>query len=323
MALADALRRIGPGLAGLFLALAALAFPPACSALEPTVAVLYPDLGDPYRKVFLEIIRGIETELQRPVKAYLLDDEPTPQSLAIQLKQDGVDVAIALGRAGYAAAKTLSGSLPVVIGAVLVAPGQAEQGLSGISLIPDPAILFTRLRELVPNAREVTVIYDPASKGEEIARARDAAKLHGLNFNALPATDLRLAAAIYHKLLLDLKDGSVAIWLPQDNATMDDQALLPLVLREAWNKSFVVFSSNLDHVRKGALFSLYPDNAGMGRSLGAMARGRVRPQPSRGGAIEPLRDVQIAVNLRTADHLGLNFGGTALRRFGMTFPPTP
>jgi putative ABC transport system substrate-binding protein len=294
---------------------------PLSALAGPSVAVLYPDLNDPYRKVFLEIIRGIETELQQPVKAYLLRSDLTPEAMAKQLKQDRIDVAIALGRAGYVAAKAISGNLPVVIGAVLVAPGKDEEGLSGISLTPDPAILFTRLRELVPQAREVTVIYDPGRKGEEIARARDAAKIQGLAFNALPAADLKLSAALYHKLLMDIKNGAVAIWLPQDSAAMDEQALLPLLLREAWDKSFVVFSSNLDHVRKGALFSLYPDNAGMGRSLAAMARSRLQPQPSRGTTIEPLRDVLMAVNLRTAEHLGLSFAGTALRRFGMTFPP--
>jgi putative ABC transport system substrate-binding protein len=45
----------------------------------------------------------------------------------------------------------------------------------------------------------------------------------------------------------------------------------------------------------------------------------VRPQ----AVIETLRDVQTAVNIRTAEHLGLNFDGILRRKFGMVFPASP
>jgi putative ABC transport system substrate-binding protein len=236
--------------------LAALLLPTSLSAAELNVAVLYPDVGDPYRKVFLEIIRGVETELQQPIKPYPIEGDKADQAtLAERLKQDHIDVAIALGNAGYTVAQTLTATLPTVVGAVLLAPGADEHGLSGISLSPDPALLFSRLKELAPGAREVAVIYDPDGYEEEIRRAQEAAKSHGLTLHALPATDVRENAAHYQELLEQIKNGSVALWLPQANTAMDEQALLPVVLREAWDKSFVVFSSNLDHVRKGALFS--------------------------------------------------------------------
>lgn len=314
-------RQVSTGI-GFILALSWLWLAP-CWAGDPRVAVLYPDMDDPYRKVFLDIVRGVESELAQPVKTYVLDRDQQPTGLAEQLKQDRIEVAITLGRAGYAVAKPLSMSLPVVIGAVLLAPGQDESGLPGISLTPDPAILFSRLRDLVPDAREVTVVYDTSRSDEEIVRAQNAAKSQGLVFHALAAADLRQAAALYHKVLLEVKDSSVAVWLPHDNAALDEQALLPQLLREAWDKNFVVFSSNLDHVRKGALFALYPDNVGMGRSLAAMARSRAQVRALPANAIEPLRDVQLAVNLRTAEHLGLSFAATAMRRFGVTFPSQP
>jgi len=41
--------------------------------------------------------------------------------------------------------------------------------------------------------------------------------------------------------------------------------------------------------------------------------------PQKGG-IEPLRDLLIAVNLRTAEHLGLNLANNAKLKFDLTFP---
>lgn len=293
-------------------------------AATPALAVVYPEVREPYQGVFLEIVRGMEEELGAPVTHYRLSDQQiSTATLIAQMKTEGIDVVVTLGRAGYAAAKDISGALPVVVGAVLLPPGEEHQGLSGISLTPAAEILFTRFKELVPNAREVMVIYDPERHGEEIARAQEAAEAQGLTLHAWPATELRQAAEIYRQVLLAIKDDSVAIWLPPDNVAMDEQALLPLVLREAWDKRFAVFSSSLDHVRKGALFSLYPDNVGLGRSLARLARDRAQGQAPQSAIIEPLREVRMAVNLRTAHHLGLRLDRAAMGKFGLTFPARP
>jgi putative ABC transport system substrate-binding protein len=307
-----------PAIAALLLG---LVFSVSGQAQELSVAVLYPEVRDPYRGVFLEIVRGIETELKQPVRPYLLKSgEDAPPSLIERLKADGIDVVVSLGQAGLSAAKPISAAFPVVIGAVFVSPDQEIQGISGISLTPDPDVLFDRLKALVPGVREVTVIYDPRQKAWEIARAQSAAEVRGLKLKALPAEDLYLSAQLFRETLLEIRDDSIAIWLPQNNAAMDEATLLPVVLKGAWDKQFVVFSSNLDHVRKGALFSLYPDNFRMGRSLAVMARTRARSGAPQGAGIEPLRDLLIAVNLRTAERLGLNLAHDATVKFDLTFP---
>jgi len=303
-----------------FLFVLSVVYPAFASAATPSVAVIYPDVREPYREVFMEIIRGIETGLGQSVKHYVLDgDDDTPAALSERVHDDRVDLVISLGRAGLSATKQLAEVFPVVIGAVLISPGQAAKGQAGITLTPDPEVFFERLKGIVPNAKEVTVIFDPRQKAWEIERARTAAKTQGLTLNAFPTEDLRLSAELYRKVLAQIKDGSIAIWLPQDNAAMDEQALLPVVLQEAWEKNFIVFSGNLDHVRKGALFSLYPDNFGMGRSLAALALDRLK-NGANAAAINPLRDLLLAVNLRTAEHLGLHFPSQERERFDLVFP---
>jgi putative ABC transport system substrate-binding protein len=292
-------------------------------AKVPSIAVVYPDVREPYRSVFLEIVRGMEAELGHVTQYPLGEGQESGDSLMARMKNDRIDAVVTLGRAGYEAAKSLSKELPVIVGAVLLPLGQNDLHLSGVSLTPDPAILFARLKELAPQARDVTVIYDPQQNSGELSRARNAAQTRSMSLQALESTDLRQSAALYQKVLREIKEGSAAIWLPQNNLAMDDQTLLPLVLRAAWEQRFVVFSGNLDHVKKGALFSLYPDNFGMGRSLVIMARKRLSGPARDNAGIEPLRDLLLAVNIRTAEHLGLRFSTEAIRKFGMTFPPRP
>lgn len=297
-----------------------LAYSAFASDSSPNVGVIYPDVREPYRDVFMEIIRGIETGLGQSVKHYVLDGDDTSAALLERVRDDRIDVVISLGRAGLSATKQLAEVFPVVVGAVVISPGQESKGQTGITLTPDPEIFFDRLKSIVPSAKEVTVIFDPRQKAWEIERARKAAKAQGLTLNAFPTEDLRLSAELYRKVLGQIKDGSIAIWLPQDNAAMDEQALLPVVLQEAWEKNFVVFSGNLDHVRKGALFSLYPDNFGMGRSLATLALDRLKNGAISTSVINPLRDLLLAVNLRTAEHLGLHFASRDRQQFDLVFP---
>jgi putative ABC transport system substrate-binding protein len=79
-----------------------------------------------------------------------------------------------------------------------------------------------------------------------------------------------------------------------------------LVLQESWSQDIAVFSSNFVHVRRGVLFSLYPDNVALGKSLAGLAQGMLVSGNDGTHGMLPLRDVQSAVNLRTAQHLGIN-----------------
>jgi len=91
------------------------------------------------------------------------------------------------------------------------------------------------------------------------------------------------------------------------------------VLKESWNRNVPVFSSSFLHVKKGALFALYPNNIELGRSLANAALASVSGD-SRWRGIFPLRDVHTAVNLRTASHIGLNLGYQQQRNFDFIFP---
>lgn len=289
-------------------------------AQAASVAIVYPEVREPYRSVFMEIAHGMEQELGQPVGHYQLEErDSSAERLIEQLKTDRVDVVVTLGRAGLAIAKPLSSAFPVVIGATMIRPDELPSGLSGISLTPAPEALFDNLKKLVPEITKVTVIYDTRQTAWEIEQAERAAKERGLTLTAKPTDSFRDASDLFRQVLAETKNNSIALWLPRENTAMDEQAMLPEVLREAWEKNFVVFSSNLDHVRKGALFSLYPDNVGMGRSLAGLALRQLRAD-GKFESIKLLQDLLIAVNLRTAEHLGLRFSNQIRREFAMVFP---
>lgn len=285
---------------------------------SPTIAVIYPEVREPYRSVFRAIIEGVEEGLGHPAKHFSLKQDFDATKLKGWLEEEHVNAVVVLGRRGLRAAQGLPARLKIVIGGVLEVPRLDR--FAGIALTPDPAALFDRLKTLAPGVTRVTVVYSPERSAWLIDLARRAAQSRGLVLNALPATDVRETAVLYRDFLAEQEDGADAIWLPQDPLSVDDRAILPFILEEAWEKSLVVFSSNPAYVRRGVLFSLYPDNVGMGRSLAALAVGGLQNATPENARIAPLQDLRIAVNLRTADHLRLKLTPRQRHEFDLVFP---
>lgn len=280
------------------------------------IAVLYPDIGEPFRSVFSTIINGIEDQAKGRVSSIAVGASPNLPDIQAELRKRDVRTVIALGRNGLKVATTLDKQWGVVAGGVLSVPEAQARDFAVNSLAPDPSLLFAKLKSLMPAARRVMVVFDPRQNDWLIRLAREAAKDQGLEVWALEAADLKGAVAKYREVLGNADPKKDVLWLPQDSTTVDETVVMPLVLEECWGRGLLVFSSNVTHVKRGVLFSLYPDNVELGRALGRMALG---PSASLPKGLAPLREVRLAVNTRTASHLGLNLDGRRLR-FDMVFP---
>lgn len=283
------------------------------------IAVFYPDIGEPYRSVFSKIIEGIEESAQAKVSSYAVGSNFNAQAISGELKRQDVRVVIALGRNGLKAASTLDKEFGVIAGGVVSVPDSEVRSTAILSLAPDPALLFARLKALSPKTQRVFVVFEPRQNAWLIKLAKDAARGQGIELVAQEAGDLKSALAIYQNVFATADAKRDALWLPQDSATVDDSLVLPLVLQESWSKGIPVFSSNVSHVKRGALFALYPNNVELGRNLATSALGMVSGgQVARG--VLPLRDVLTAFNTRTASHLGLTPSKAQQLGFDLLFP---
>lgn len=284
-----------------------------------SIAVLYPDIGEPYRQVFAKIIEGIEEMAKVKVRSFAIGATADSGELNSQLKRNDIKVVIALGRQGLKAASGLDRDIAVVVGGVLAAPDGDSRMLTGVSLTPDPSLLFSRLKELQPNVKRVYVVYNPAQNEWLIKLAREAARLRGLELVAQEARDLATAAHLYQGIFASAEARRDVVWLPQDATTVDENTILPLVLKESWGRNVAVFSSSYLHVKKGVLFALYPNNLELGRTLASSALGVLSGENRTRGMV-PLREVHTAVNLRTANHIGISINPQQQRSFEAVFP---
>lgn len=283
---------------------------------ESSIAVIYPDIGEPYRTVFSQIIDGIKAKTQ--IIDYAVRSDLNMEELNNSLRQQNIKVVIALGRQGMKIASNLNSDIGVVVGGVIMTPESDMRNLPVNSLSPDPALLFSHLKGVMPSARRVFTVYDPRQNGWLIRIAKETARGQGLELVAYEAQDVRSAVRFYQDIFAAADNRKDALWLLQDTTTVEDGSVLPLVLQESWSRNLAVFSSNFGHVRRGVLFSLYPDNAKLGRHLAAMALTFLASGDYGEHGMILLREVLTAVNLRTAKHLELNTNRQ--QDFDMVFP---
>jgi putative ABC transport system substrate-binding protein len=288
------------------------------SAGKGTIAVLYPNVSEPVRSAFISMIQGIEERTRVRVRSYPVEARTDQAELNAQLKRANTRVVIALGRQGLKMAAGLERDILVLVGGALLLSDAEIVNVNGISLTPDPALLFARLRTLLPEVRRVLVVYDPKKTEWLLRLAREAARQQGLELVAHEARDQGQAAALYSALLTSADGKRDALWLPHDTTTVEEGTLLPLILRHAWNNGVPIFSSNVLHAKKGALFAMSPNNVELGKSLASSALGLMAGELRRKG-VQPLRELHTALNLRTANHMGLNIGYQQQRTFDFIF----
>ena len=291
---------------------------PVWSAGEDSIAVIYPDIGEPYRDIFNEIIKGVEDRVGTQVSSYPVSADTDILALKDRLLHQNAKVVIALGRQGMKTATTLNDGA-VVVGGVLTVPESDAKRQPVITLSPDPALLFARMKALMPTTKRIFVVYNPGFNSWLIKLAKEAASAQGLELVVYPANDLRVAVQSYQKIFSEANGRSDVVWLPQDPITVEENSILPLVLQDSWNQGIAVISSNFGHVRRGVLFALYPDNEALGKRLAGLAEDILNSEAKTEiTGLMTLLDVQSAVNVRTAKHLGIN--PMRLKGFNLNFP---
>jgi len=189
--------------------------------------------------------------------------------------------------------------------------------VSGISYISDPANLFDYLVQVAPQVKRVHLAYSKKSEWL-VKHAKEAAEERGLTLNLRKVATTKEAIDFYNHLFDSNVSKQDAIWLPLDRISSHDKITLPIILEKAWARELVVFSSKPSHAKRGALFSTYPDNFVLGQKLFKMVNELAMLPDEKKFA--PLSSMQLAVNLRTAAHLGLKYSSEQQQQFKLTFP---
>jgi putative ABC transport system substrate-binding protein len=277
------------------------------------LVVIYPAVPPPYDRVFTEIINGITDEYSGKFELKAINKKSPSNEVIEWINQQETDMLITLGKRGYQIAKQMDQSFPIVAGALPIKPN----GVSGISLVADPKVLFKALTQLAPNIKRIKVVYSSNSEWLIVLAEQQAAEF-GLNLSMIKADSVKDALRLYDEILRSIDTKTEALWLPLDPITANEQVILPNLLERSWEQNLVLFSSKPAHAKRGALFSMFPDHNELGRQLVVMVESMYESKLQQG--VLPMHDMKLAVNLRTAAHLGFEYKNRVKNTFHLTFP---
>lgn len=278
------------------------------------IAVLYPTVSKEHNEMFLKYIEGITSISGYNFIPLRITDKITVQGLSQWSIKNKIKGYIALGQTTYKLVISLKTDLPLIAGGMVSTP----PGINGISLSADPQAFFNRLQLLAPRINRVFYVYSQFNNGWLIERARKESDKYGIEFVSLRVNDVMQATKQYKSILKSMKTETDALWIPLDNVTPMN-LLLPNILQTAWDKNFTIFSNNLQHTRRGTLFSLFPDHYREGRRLVALLEQRLIDNTKQ-AVLLPSVDLKIAVNIRTAHHLSMRFNKEMISKFDLIYP---
>jgi len=277
---------------------------------EDKVTVIYPEIIASSTSIYFEILKGIESEFEGDVITLELPQTFNSQDIANSITTEHV---IALGRQGMVVGKEVNQSKLVVFGALPI----LDDDMSGISSIPSPKSLFKPLKTLAPKVQNITVVYSKSSAWL-IDEAKKEAKRINLTLNTILVDDLQMAVKTYDDFFQTIASENAALWLPIDPISVNNNIIVPILLEKAWNHNVVVISSTASHVERGVLYATVPDNINMGRQLATLIQKIENKNNST--IVKALKTIKLAVNLRTAKHLGYQYPQSKIEQFAFTFP---
>ncbi len=297
---------------------------PAFSNGPAMIAVVMSRDIAPYR----EALKGFEGELKgarqqfRIVEFNLEAAAHDSEGLIERIRSRRPALILTLGSAATNLVTAAVKEIPVVFSLVLPSTGpdsledlrSAHGNVAGASMEIPMATQFSKIREILPGAKRVGVLYDPAVSGHLVEAAKKVASSMNLELLTLPVSSEKDVVTRMEEV-----EGRVDIlWSVADPTVFTPQGLRHILLSTLRSRiPFVGLSPSF--VKAGALLALSCDYQDVGRQSGEVAvRILAGEVPSRIPTAVP-REVSLSVNMNTARQIQVAISEEVARRAEVFF----
>ena len=177
---------------------------------------------------------------------------------------------------------------------------QDSNNVTGVSMNIQPERQFSALRQVLPHARRIAVLYDPDKSGPFVRKAHSIAATAGLELLSKMVHSAQDAAAA----LEGLKTRTDVLWLLPDT-TVVNPATIDLLLLTALENKIPIFTFSRKSAEKGALLSLEIDAREAGKQAGEMANRILSGEDVQKIGESDARGGILTVNMTVAKRLGI------------------
>ena len=258
--------------------------------------------------------RGYTAEFAR----YVVDvDLHTATDLARATEGSDAVVILALGTDAARLVKEAHTAVPSIF-SMVSEPGQSgllnagNNGgtpMTGVCLDVPVEAQFASLLDVVPRARKIGVIYNPAESQFIVDAARNAANRMDLGLVTYPVH----SEADVPEALTSLRPKIDALWLVSDRMVLTTQSL-QYVFLFTFQTNLPLMGLSEHFVKMGALFAVGPDYRDVGMQSGEFAAQILAGRDPEELPLAAPRKVLLSLNLRTAEIIGLRIPENVVRK---------
>lgn len=229
-------------------------------------------------------------------------DDPTRQPQLDELEGRGIDLVFALGPEATQLAAERFPAVAVVSSMVLsLAELQALENVTGVALEFPPATQLRWMRRLLPRAKRIAVLFDPALNQGWVDSAQLAAEKEGLVLVPIPVKHPRELPSG----LQELDRGADVLWAIPDKTVYSGSTLKQILLSSFRSRIPLVGLSDA-WVKAGAFYALDRNYSNLGRQSGVIAMKLLAGTAPGGVAPETPLEAVYSLNLKTARHMKLD-----------------
>ncbi len=209
-------------------------------------------------------------------------------------------VVLAIGHKALLAAQ---GSGATVVFCMVLGPSASPaKNVTGLRLEVAPSLQLSFIRRVHPGARRLGMIYDARSWSAYVQEATQAATAQGLTLVPRAVSDAREVRAALGEIAGNID----ALWLIPD-PTLVNIEIFNFLLVSTLERKLALFGFFADFTRRGALASIAPDYAEIGRQAGKLAAELAgKPAAARSPLPASLASPGgLTINAKTARQLGI------------------
>lgn len=211
-----------------------------------------------------------------------------------------VSLVIAIGSKALEIAMREHKDIPVLF-VMVVNPRISSPNVTGISLDIPPEAVFKTLKQILPNSKRIGVIYNPVQTRALFESGASKAGQFGLE---LVGVRIKGPEDVYGGIRSII--GKVdALWMLPDTTVYTPESSQDVLLVSLREKLPVIGLSTF-YVKAGALFSLSCDYRDIGAQAAGLAESILSNGISGAAVLQP-RKTEIAINLITAERIGIVF----------------
>jgi putative tryptophan/tyrosine transport system substrate-binding protein len=282
---------------------------------DMTVAVLKGDGVLPYEEVLAGFADGIK---QRNIAAgfVTMEEGKDRQPLESRVALIRPDIILCLDLKSLERAAQIK-NIPKIFALITAAntePWSGRNDIYGVCLDIAPEIQFRIMRQALPDARRIGVLYNSNHNWKIIEEAKRAASAEGLSFHAFGVDTIKELPFAFEKLE---KQNADLLWTLYDQTVYSPESAR-YILMQSLQKRIPVVGFSPHFAKAGALLALYGDYRDMGQQAALQALALRNGEENIVRLSRP-RTVRIAVNDKVGRFLGVTFSPSFMKMVHQSF----